>query len=154
MNFSCNGTEIDIQYLNDNCKLSKGTKGALAFDARANISEPIVLKAGMTCTVPLGFRVNTKEESLGLFLFNRSGLSCGNGLTIMNCVGIIDSDYRGEVVAKIWNTGTCNEEFVINPYDRVVQVAFMRAERVVLNEDCVLTETDRGAGGFNSTGVK
>ena len=154
MNLNCNGTEIDIQYLNENCKLSKGTKGAIGYDARANISEPIILKAGQTCTIPLGFMVDTKEESLGLFLYNRSGLSCNNGLIIMNCVGVIDSDYRGEVVAKIWNTGTCVEEYVINPYDRVVQVLFTRAERVVFNEVCVLSETDRGTGGFNSTGVK
>ena len=152
MNFNCNGTEIDIQYLNDNCRLSKGTKGALAFDARANIVEPIVLKAGMTFTVPLGFRVDTKEESLGLFLFNRSGLSCGNGLMIMNCVGIIDSDYRGEVMVALHNHTDISAE--IECGERVAQLVitpFLKAEFNLVDE---LSDTVRGEGGFGSTGSK
>lgn len=142
---------VDIKYLDERCKLDMGSKGAFAYDVRANIKEPIVLKPGETCRVPLGFSLDLKEGTLGLLLFIRSGMGCSKGLMLMNSVGVIDSDFRGEVTACIWNTGSVGE-YTINPYDRVAQVAFVSASEVSLNEVDELSDTDRGAGGFGSTG--
>lgn len=145
--------QIDIKYLNDKCRLEKGSDGAIAYDFRANITGPITIKCGHMAMVPLGFKVDTKEASVGMFLFIRSGMAAKHGLTLMNAVGVIDSDYRGEVKACIYNTGITGEDFVINPYDRCGQLIFLSAVDVQLNEVTELEESKRGTGGFGSTGV-
>ena len=145
--------EIDIKYLDEKCKLVKGSKGAMAFDFRAHIKEPVTIKCGEMAVIPLGFCVDTKEESVGVMLFVRSGMARKHGLTMMGAVGIIDSDYRGELHAMIHNTGVTGKDYVLEPYERCGQLMFMRCEQVVLNEVSKLNETERANGGFGSTGV-
>ena len=144
---------IDIEYINKDCKLQKGSDGAVAFDVRANITEPIELYPGKACSVPLGFRVDTKESEIGMFLFMRSGLAAKHGLMLMNSVGVIDSDYRGECIAKIWNTGVSGEDkYVIQPNERIGQVIFLKAVPIEINEVEKISESERSLNGFGSTG--
>ena len=147
------GMHIDIKYLNDKCKLVQGSNGAIAFDVKANIDEPITIECGKSAVIPLGFALDTKKRSIGMFLFIRSGLGCKHGLTILNSVGIIDSDYRGEVMAVVYNTGAMGKSFTIEPNMRCGQVVFLESVDVTLNEVAELNKTQRGAGGFGSTGV-
>ena len=144
--------KIDIMYLNDKCKLTLGSEGAFAFDVFANIEKEIVLKPGDVCSVPLGFAVDTGERTIGMFLLMRSGLAGNHGLMLMNSVGLLDSDFRGECIARIWNTGSMGKEYTIRPLERIGQVAFMEGVDVELNVVDKLNETKRGMGGFGSTG--
>ena len=144
--------KLDIVYLNDKCRLVKATDGSVGFDVRANIEKPIEIKAGKVATIPLGFKIDTKEAEVGMFLFIRSGIACKYGLILINSVGVIDSDYRGECIAKIWNTGTDVDSHIINPYERIAQVVFLKAEGIEFNEVDELGSTDRGEFGFGSTG--
>lgn len=143
--------EINIVYLNDKCKLRKGTTGAIAYDIIANISEPLVVKKNTFESIPLGFKLDMKEPSIGMFLYIRSGLAFKHGLTLINSVGVIDSDFRGEVALGIYNTGIV-DDYTVMPYERVGQVVFMNSSDIVLNEVTVLNETERGEGGFGHTG--
>jgi len=81
-------------------------------------------------------------------------LAKNHGIQLLNSVGVIDSDFRGEVGALLYNTGVTGKAFTVEPYDRVAQCIFIRAEEVVLVEQDALSETARGEGGYNSTGVK
>ena len=143
---------VDIKYHDDKCKLTKGSEGAIAFDFRAHINEPVTIKPGEMKMIPLGFSVDTKEPEVGMFLFIRSGMAAKHGLMLMNSVGVIDSDYRGEVAAMIYNTGVTGKDFVVNPYDRCGQLILMSAVPVLLREVSKLNDTIRGTGGFGSTG--
>lgn len=143
---------IEIEYVNKECALKKGSEGAMAFDVRANIKEPIVIKAGDTVNIPLGFKVDTGKATVGMLLMMRSGLAGKHGLMLMNSVGLIDSDFRGECIAAIWNTGTKDKEFIINPLERIGQVIFVEDVCTELVEVEHLSDTERGTGGFGSTG--
>ena len=144
---------IDIKLLNPDCKPVKASEGAIGFDVRANTKEPITIKCGEVKLVPLGFCIDLKEPEIGMMLYMRSGLANKHGLMLTNSTGVIDSDYRGEVIASIWNTGTSGKEFVVNPLDRIGQVVFHRAEPIGFREVAKLRDTERGTGGFGSTGV-
>ena len=144
---------IKTQYVNPLCKIEKATSGSFGYDVRANITESIVIKPGQVAKVPLGFKVDTGRDTLGMLLFNRSGNALKHGIQIMNGVGVIDSDYRGEVAAILYNTGATGQDFLIEPLDRVGQAVFINS--LLIDEEGVeLDETDRGDGGFQSTGVK
>ena len=110
---------VDIKLLNPDCKPIKGSDGAIGFDIRANIKEPITIKCGEVKLIPLGFCVDLKEPELGMMLYMRSGLANKHGLMLTNSVGVIDSDYRGEVMASIWNTGTTGKGFTVEPLDTI-----------------------------------
>ena len=146
-------TKVDIKYFDERCKLSRGTNGSIGFDARARIDEPVTIKAGEIAKIPLGFALDMKDCDLGCFVFSRSGISTNHGVMCINSVGVVDSDYRGEVHACLWNTGA-KGDFTIEPYDRIVQCIFINAEKVLLSNKDELDESDRGTNGFNSTGVK
>lgn len=142
---------IKIKYLNEKCKLIKGTSGAFAFDVIANISEPITVKKGEMVSIPLGFAVDTGASTIGVLMFMRSGLAFKHGLMLVNSVAIIDSDYRAELQAGIWNTGRV-DDYTIVPNERIGQVAFMQSVDVLLDEVDELSNTARGVGGFGSSG--
>lgn len=142
---------VKIKYLNEKCRLIKGTTGAFAFDVIANIDEPITVKKGEMASIPLGFAVDTGASSIGVFMMMRSGLAFKHGLMLVNSVAIIDSDYRGELVAGIYNTGRVGD-YTIEPNERVGQVAFMQNVDVLLDEVKELSDTARGVGGFGHSG--
>lgn len=127
------------------------TKNAAGLDVKANITEPIVLKPLERALVPTGLFVELPEDC-EMQVRPRSGLAAKHGLTVLNSPGTIDADYRGEI--KIILVNLSNDEFIINPGERIAQLVVAKYVQIDWNECTVLTETDRGEGGFGSTGVK
>lgn len=119
-------------------------------DLRANIDEPIVLKPLERCLVPTGlfFALPPSYEAQ---VRPRSGLAIKKGITVLNAPGTIDADYRGEVCVVLVNLSS--EPFVIEDGERIAQMIVARHEQVEWDEVEVLTDTERGAGGFGHTGV-
>lgn len=127
------------------------TPQSAGMDLRANIEEPIVLRSlerrliptGLYIALPVGFEAQIRP---------RSGLALKHGLTVLNSPGTIDADYRGELMVLLINLS--QEEFVINPGERVAQMVIARHEQVEFELVEELDETERGAGGYGHTGVK
>ncbi|OSY89012.1 deoxyuridine 5'-triphosphate nucleotidohydrolase [Tenacibaculum holothuriorum] len=126
------------------------TEGSAGMDLRANIDEAIVLKpleraiikTGLFIALPVGFEAQVRP---------RSGLAAKKGITVLNAPGTVDADYRGEIGVILVNLS--NEDFTINDGERIAQLVIAKHERVNWQEVSILDETERGAGGFGSTGV-
>ncbi|MCF6169012.1 dUTP diphosphatase [Lutibacter sp.] len=126
------------------------TIASAGMDLRANISEEITLKpleraivkTGLFIALPVGFEAQVRP---------RSGLAAKKGITVLNSPGTIDADYRGEIGVILVNLS--NENFVINNGERIAQLVIAKHERAVWEQVDVLNETDRGSGGFGSTGM-
>lgn len=119
-------------------------------DLRANLDEPIVLKPLQRCLVPTGLFL-ALPEGYEAQVRPRSGLALKKGVTVLNSPGTVDADYRGEVGVILINLSA--EEFVIEDGERIAQMVIARHEQVTWKEVEVLSETERGAGGFGHTGV-
>jgi len=127
------------------------TEASAGMDLRANISEAITLqpleraivKTGLFIELPIGFEAQVRP---------RSGLAAKKGITVLNAPGTIDADYRGEIGVILVNLS--NENFIIENGERIAQLIIAKHERAVWKEVSVLGETERGEGGFGSTGVK
>lgn len=125
------------------------TDGSAGFDLAACIDEPASLLPGEIRKIPTGIAIQI-PVGYGGFVFPRSGTASKYGVNLANCVGVIDSDYTGEVICPVQNNGS--EPYTIEPGERVAQLVVMpiaQCELVFVDE---LTETSRGAGGFGSTG--
>lgn len=141
---------VKIKILRDGAVVPKiATAGSAAADLCACIAESVTVKPGETALLPTGFAMAV-PQGFAAFIFARSGLGIKHGIAPANCVGVIDSDYRGEVCVGLHNYS--NEEYTVAPGERVAQMAIMpvAAASFVAAEE--LDETDRGAGGFGSTG--
>lgn len=125
------------------------TEGAAGMDLCAAISEPMELKPLERKLVPTGLKIEL-EHGYEAQVRPRSGLSVKHGITLINCVGTIDEDYRGEVCVPIVNIS--NETYTIQPDERIAQMVIARVEQAKLEVVTELTETTRGEGGFGSTG--
>lgn len=125
------------------------TEGAAGMDLCAAISEPMELKPLERKLVPTGLKIEL-EHGYEAQVRPRSGLSIKHGITLINCVGTIDEDYRGEVCVPIVNIS--NETYTIQPDERIAQMVIARVEQAKLEVVTALTETTRGEGGFGSTG--
>ena len=125
------------------------TEGAAGMDLCAAISEPMELKPLERKLVPTGLKIEL-EHGYEAQVRPRSGLSIKHGITLINCVGTIDEDYRGEVCVPIVNIS--NETYTIQPDERIAQMVIARVEQAKLEFVTELTETTRGEGGFGSTG--
>jgi len=126
------------------------TEGSAGMDLRANLDESIVLKplertivkTGLFIALPIGFEAQVRP---------RSGLAAKKGITVLNSPGTVDADYRGEIGVILVNLS--NEDFVVNDGERIAQLIIAKHERVNWKEVSELNETERGAGGFGSTGL-
>lgn len=125
------------------------TEGAAGMDLCAAIEEPVVLKPLERALVPTGLKIEL-EHGYEAQIRPRSGLSIKHGITLINCVGTIDEDYRGEVCVPVVNLS--NETYSIQPQERIAQMIIARVEQAQIEVVTELTETLRGAGGFGSTG--
>lgn len=125
------------------------TEGAACCDLTA--AEAVTLKPGERALVPTGIALDFGSRDFAALLFARSGLASKKGLTLANGVGVIDSDYRGEIRAAMVNLG--DETVEILPGDRVAQLGFFPVARAVFTETEELGGTERGDGGFGHTGV-
>ena len=125
--------------------------GAAGMDLRACMDEAVTLAPGQRQLIPTGLAIAVPEGYAAL-IYARSGLAVKSGITLSNCVGVIDSDYRGELCVGLINLS--DTAFTVNPGDRIAQLVLtpvMQAELLFTDE---LDETARGAGGFGSTGLK
>lgn len=125
------------------------TEGAAGMDLCAAIAEPVTLKPLERTLIPTGLKIEL-EHGYEAQIRPRSGLSIKHGITLINCVGTIDEDYRGEVCIPVVNLS--NEEYTIQPDERVAQMIIARVEQAEIKVTTELTATVRGAGGFGSTG--
>lgn len=126
------------------------TPGSAGMDLRACIDAPVTIPAGDRGMIPTGLSIALPGPEWVALVYARSGLAIKHGLAPANCVGVIDSDYRGEVVVGLLNSS--REDYTIEPGERVAQLVIMpvtQAEITVVEE---LDDTQRGAGGFGSTG--
>jgi dUTP pyrophosphatase len=135
---------------NGNCPMpSYETAGAAGMDVRANIIDPICVAPGERVLMPTGLYLEV-PAGLECQVRPRSGLALKKGITVLNTPGTIDSDYRGEVGVILINLS--NENFTIEPNDRIAQLVFCPVIQVTLIETDALESSDRGTGGFGSTG--
>lgn len=142
--------DVKIKLLSETATLPEyATDGSLGMDLSANVSEPTLIKAGERALIPLGFAMQI-PDGWGAFVFPRSGLSFKSGITMCNCVGVIDTDYTGEVKVAVLNTS--RTDYTINLGDRIAQMVFLPVEKAKLVVAESLDDTDRGVGGFGSTG--
>lgn len=127
------------------------TDGAAALDLRYCGEEPITVGVGEIRSIPTGLAFQTPNGVVAV-VCARSGLAFKRGICLANGIGVIDSDYRGEVCVGLKNSGS--EPFTVAPGDRIAQLMFMPVFTAELIESESLDETERGAGGFGSTGIK
>ena len=127
------------------------TEGAAGMDLCAAIEEPIELKPLERKLIPTGLKIEL-EHGYEAQVRPRSGLSIKHGITLINCIGTIDEDYRGEVCVPLVNIS--NETYTIQPQERIAQMVIARVEQAQIKVVTELTETVRGEGGFGSTGKK
>lgn len=125
------------------------TEKSAGMDIKANIEEPIVLRPLQRAMVPTGLYIALPEGTEAQ-IRPRSGLAAKHGITVLNTPGTIDADYRGEI--KVILVNLSNDDFTINPGERIAQMVVARYEKVVWDSVEVLDETERGTGGFGSTG--
>lgn len=125
------------------------TEGSSGMDLYAAIDKPVTLKPLERTLVPTGIKIEIPNE-FEAQIRARSGLSVKHGITLINAVGTVDADYRGEVCVGLVNIS--NEEYTINPDDRIAQMVIARVEKADIEVVTELSESERGAGGFGSTG--
>lgn len=127
----------------------KATSGSAGADMHACINEPVTFGAGERVMIPTGIAVEI-PSGFGGFIFPRSSLGVKNGITLPNCVGVIDSDYRGEISIPLINFG--REPYTVNPGDRIAQMVILPVADAEYELADELSPTERGEGGFGSTG--
>ena len=130
------------------------TEGAAAVDMRAAIDEgtTVTIQPGERAMIPTGMAISLENANVVAILAARSGLAVKSGINLANGIGVIDSDYRGEICVGLYNSS--DVPFTVNRGDRIAQLMFMPVYVANLIEAESLDETARGAGGFGSTGVK
>jgi dUTP pyrophosphatase len=126
------------------------TAGSAGLDLRACVEAPLQLAPGATALVPSGIAIHLSDPGYCALVLPRSGLGHRNGIVLGNLVGLIDSDYQGQLMVSLWNRGA--EAFVIHPMDRIAQLIVVPVVQVALNVVDSFGASERGAGGFGSTG--
>jgi dUTP pyrophosphatase len=126
------------------------TAGAAGMDLRACIDLPLTLAPGDSELVPSGIAIHLGDPGLAAVVLPRSGLGAKHGIVLGNLVGLIDSDYQGQVLVSVWNRG--RGSFTIQPMDRIAQLVIVPVVQVELHVVQEFAASERGAGGFGSTG--
>jgi dUTP pyrophosphatase len=127
------------------------TDGSAGLDLPACLEAPVVIAPGDRVKIPTGIAIEIPNKHIVGLVFPRSGLAARHGISLANAVGVIDSDYKGEIIVALCNHG--ESEYVIKPGERMAQLVFVPVFKATLEETRELTETGRGAGGFGSTGL-
>jgi dUTP pyrophosphatase len=128
------------------------TAGSAGLDLRACIEAPMTLKPGETNLVASGMAIHIADSGYAALVLPRSGLGHKHGIVLGNLVGLIDSDYQGQIFVSVWNRG--QTEFTIQPMERIAQLIIVPVAQVEFNVVEAFAESERGAGGFGSTGKK
>ncbi|MEM1176421.1 MAG: dUTP diphosphatase [Pseudomonadota bacterium] len=127
------------------------TDGSAGLDMRACIDDPLTVNPGDTVLVPTGLAIHVSDPSLAAVLLPRSGLGHKHGLVLGNLTGLIDSDYQGQVFISCWNRGRASYE--VQPGERIAQMVFVPVEQVQFNVVDEFDASERGDGGFGSSGT-
>jgi len=128
------------------------TAGAAGLDLRACIEVPLLLAPGDVQLIPSGLAIHIGDPAYAAIILPRSGLGAKHGIVLGNLVGLIDSDYQGELKVSLWNRG--NASFTIQPLDRIAQLVVIPVLQLRLNVVDEFTHSERGSGGFGSTGKR
>ena len=145
-------TKIMNPLMGDSIMLpSFATSGSAAMDLRACLSEPLTVQAGETVLIPSGIAISIHDPGLVALLIHRSGLGIKHGIVLANTIGVIDSDYQGEIGIGIYNRSRI--AYTIEPGERICQMMFVPVTQVTLAVvDEFSIDSERGAGGFGHTG--
>ena len=144
---------LKIKKLKENAKVPhRATSGSAGLDLCACVDEPITLQGGDTAVIPTGIAIALPSDGYGAFVFPRSGIAVKHGIGLLNSVGVIDSDYRGEIMVGVINQ--VKDAYTIQPGERIAQMVVMPVSVMPVEEVLDLDETERGSGGFGSTGKK
>ncbi|GAB4060110.1 dUTP diphosphatase [Uliginosibacterium sediminicola] len=144
---------IDIKILDPRIKDALpqyATPGAAGLDLRAALDAPLTLQPGDTQLIPTGMAIHLADPGYAAIILPRSGLGHKHGIVLGNLVGLIDSDYQGQLFVSTWNRG--KESFTIQPLDRIAQLVIVPVLQVAFNIVDEFASSERGAGGFGSTG--
>jgi dUTP pyrophosphatase len=144
---------IDVKILNQQLREqlpAYATPGSAGLDLRACIDTPLTLEPGSTHLIPTGLAIHIADPAYAAMILPRSGLGHKHGIVLGNLVGLIDSDYQGELMVSTWNRG--NASFTLNPMERLAQLVIVPVLQVAFNVVEEFTESERGSGGFGSTG--
>ncbi|HEU5397922.1 MAG TPA: dUTP diphosphatase [Gammaproteobacteria bacterium] len=126
------------------------TPGSAGMDLRACLKEPLVLAPGETALIPSGIAIHLEDPAYAAVLLPRSGLGHKHGIVLGNLVGLIDSDYQGEVKVSCWNRG--KESFTVQPGERIAQMVILPVVQAQFEVVSEFEESSRGAGGFGHSG--
>lgn len=126
------------------------TPGSAGLDLRACIDAPITIEAGRTVLIPTGLAIHIGDPSYAAMILPRSGMGHKNGIVLGNLVGLIDSDYQGQLMVSTWNRG--QSAFTLNPMERLAQLIIVPVLQVGFNVVEEFGDSERGVGGFGSTG--
>ena len=129
---------------------SYATDGSAGLDLRACIDAPIRLRPGQTELIPSGIAIHLADSGLAAMILPRSGMGHKHGIVLGNLVGLIDSDYQGQLLVSLWNRSA--NAFTLNPMERIAQLVVVPVVQVGINVVEEFTQSTRGAGGFGSTG--
>lgn len=145
--------KLDVKILDERMRdqlPTYATTGSAGLDLRACLDEPHTLAPGASLLVPTGISIYVQNPRYAAMILPRSGLGHKNGIVLGNLVGLIDADYQGPLMVSVWNRS--QEAFVLNPMERIAQLVVVPVMQVTFNVVDTFTETERGAGGFGSTG--
>lgn len=126
------------------------TAGSAGMDLRACLDEPLLLAPGDTQLIPTGLAIHIADPGLAAVILPRSGLGHKHGIVLGNLVGLIDSDYQGQLFVSCWNRG--KDSFNIEPGERIAQLVFVPVVRAAFDIVTEFASSERGAGGFGHTG--
>ena len=144
---------LDVKILDERMRSQMpayATGGSAGLDLRACLDEPLTLRPGDCSLVPTGLAIHVADPGHAAVIIPRSGLGHKHGIVLGNLVGLIDSDYQGPLLVSCWNRG--REPFVVNPMERIAQLVVIPVVQVALNVVESFDESERGEGGFGSTG--
>ena len=146
-------TTVDIRILDARmaeCLPAYATPGSAGLDLRAALDQPLVLQPGQAELIPTGLAMHLGDPGLAAMILPRSGLGHKNGIVLGNLVGLIDSDYQGPLMVSCWNRG--DQAFTIQPMDRIAQLVIVPVVQASFRLVDGFEATQRGEGGFGSTG--
>lgn len=126
------------------------TPGSAGLDLRACIDEPVTIEAGQTVLIPTGLAIHLADPQYAAMILPRSGMGHKNGIVLGNLVGLIDSDYQGQLMISTWNRG--QQAFTLQPMDRLAQLVIVPVLQVGFEVVEEFADSERGSGGFGSTG--
>ena len=145
--------KVDVKILDPRVKdkmPAYATTGSAGLDLRAMLDEPMTLNPGETRLIKTGLAIHLADPGYAALILPRSGLGHKHGIVLGNLVGLIDSDYQGELMVSTWNRG--QEAFTIEPMERIAQLVVVPVVQMQMNIVDDFETSDRGAGGFGSTG--